>query len=40
MLWNVENVAVELSEYDCEIRGHVRLLANLLAIVEFLPEDL
>jgi DNA-binding transcriptional LysR family regulator len=40
MLRNVQNIAVELSEYSHGIRGHVRLLANLSAIVEFLPEDL
>ena len=40
MLLNVEKIAVELSEYAQGVRGHVRMLANLSAIVEFLPEDL
>jgi DNA-binding transcriptional LysR family regulator len=40
MLLNVEKIAIELGEYALGIRGHVRLLANLSAIVGFLPEDL
>jgi DNA-binding transcriptional LysR family regulator len=40
MLLNVEKIAVELSEYSQGVRGHVRMLANLSAIVQFLPEDL
>ena len=39
-LLNVEKIAVELSEYSKGVRGHVRMLANLSAIVQFLPEDL
>lgn len=39
-LLNVEKIAVELAEYSHGIRGHVRMLANLSAIVQFLPEDL
>ncbi|MBR0751557.1 LysR family transcriptional regulator [Bradyrhizobium jicamae] len=39
-LLNVEKIAVELSEYSEGVRGHVRMLANLSAIVQFLPEDL
>lgn len=39
-LLNVENIAVELAEYSQGIRGHVRILANLSAIVQFLPEDM
>ena len=39
-LLNVEKIAVELSEYSQGVRGHVRMLANLSAIVQFLPEDL
>jgi DNA-binding transcriptional LysR family regulator len=39
-LLNVEKIAVELSEYSHGVRGHVRMLANLSAIVQFLPEDL
>jgi DNA-binding transcriptional LysR family regulator len=40
MLLNVEKIAIELSEYAQGVRGHVRMLANLSAIIEFLPEDL
>jgi len=39
-LLNVEKIAVELSEYSQGVRGHARMLANLSAIVQFLPEDL
>ena len=39
-LLNVEKIAVELAEYSNGVRGHVRMLANLSAIVQFLPEDL
>lgn len=39
-LLNVEKIAVELGEYSQGVRGHVRMLANLSAIVQFLPEDL
>ena len=39
-LLNVEKIAVELSEYSQGVRGHARMLANLSAIVAYLPEDL
>jgi DNA-binding transcriptional LysR family regulator len=39
-LLNIEKMAVELGEHAHGIRGHVRMLANLSAIVEFLPDDL
>ena len=39
-LLNIEKIAMELSEYSQGVRGHVRMLANLSAIVQFLPEDL
>jgi DNA-binding transcriptional LysR family regulator len=39
-LLNIEKIAVELSEYADGVRGHVRMLANLSAIVQFLPDDL
>ncbi|MDB5609823.1 MAG: hypothetical protein JWP25_6723 [Bradyrhizobium sp.] len=39
-LLNVEKITVELAEYAKGVRGHVRMLANLSAIVQFLPEDL
>jgi DNA-binding transcriptional LysR family regulator len=39
-LLNVEKIAAELREYAEGVRGHVRMLANLSAIVQFLPEDL
>ena len=40
MLQNVEDIGVELGAYRMGIRGYVRMLANLSAIVQFLPEDL
>ena len=40
MLQNVEDIGVELGAYVLGIRGYVRMLANLSAIVQFLPEDL
>jgi len=33
-------LAADLAEYREGIRGHIRMLANLSAIVAFLPEDL
>lgn len=39
-LLNVEKIAVELTEYSQGMRGHIRMLANLSSIVEFLPQDL
>ncbi|WP_407524651.1 LysR substrate-binding domain-containing protein [Methylobacterium oryzisoli] len=40
MLASAEQIAVELAEHARGVRGFVRMLANLSAIVEFLPEDL
>lgn len=40
MLQTAATIGVELGEYRQGVRGHVRLLANLSAIVAFLPEDL
>lgn len=40
MLLSVENLGLELSEHAQGIRGFVRMVANISAIVEFLPEDL
>lgn len=34
------SLATELSEHQAGVRGHIRMLANLSAIVAFLPEDL
>jgi DNA-binding transcriptional LysR family regulator len=39
-LLNIEKIAVDLSEYSQGVRGHIRMLANLSAIVQFLPDDL
>lgn len=39
-LLTIEKMGVELGEYSLGVRGHVRMLANLSAIVQFLPEDL
>jgi DNA-binding transcriptional LysR family regulator len=40
ILQNAEKASVELAEYSHGVRGHVRMLANLSAIIGFLPEDL
>ena len=40
MLRNAEQAALELAEHAKGVRGFVRMLANLSAIVQFLPEDL
>jgi DNA-binding transcriptional LysR family regulator len=34
------SLAAELSEYRAGVRGHIRMLANLSAIVAYLPEEL
>jgi DNA-binding transcriptional LysR family regulator len=36
----IENIGIELAGYASGVRGYVRMMANLSAIVEFLPEDL
>jgi DNA-binding transcriptional LysR family regulator len=40
ILLAANGLGVELSEYGKGVRGHVRMLANLSAIVAYLPEDL
>ncbi|WP_223569788.1 LysR family transcriptional regulator [Pseudomonas sp. BF-R-26] len=40
MLLNVEKIGLELGEHVQGMRGYVRMLANLSAIIQFLPEDL
>jgi DNA-binding transcriptional LysR family regulator len=40
MLTSVEKMGAELNEYRMGVRGHIRILANVSAIVEFLPDDL
>lgn len=40
MLATAEQIALELAEHARGMRGFVRVLANLSAIVQFLPEDL
>jgi len=40
MLFNLEKMGLELGEHSHGVRGYVRMLANLSAIIEFLPEDL
>ena len=40
MLFGLERMQGELSEYAEGVRGHVRMHANISAIVQFLPEDL
>ncbi|CAN7381514.1 LysR substrate-binding domain-containing protein [Pseudoduganella sp. LjRoot289] len=40
LLLSVEKIGIELAEHAQGVRGYVRMVANLSAIVEFLPEDL
>ncbi|GAB3626118.1 LysR family transcriptional regulator [Pandoraea terrae] len=40
VLLSVETIGHELAEHAQGVRGYVRMVANLSAIVEFLPEDL
>jgi DNA-binding transcriptional LysR family regulator len=40
ILLSVEKIGEELAEHAHGLRGYVRMVANLSAIVEFLPEDL
>ncbi|WP_066269506.1 LysR family transcriptional regulator [Hydrogenophaga palleronii] len=40
VLYGLEQMQVELSEYADGVRGHVRVHASISAIVQFLPEDL
>lgn len=40
VLFGLERMQAELSEYAEGVRGHVRMHANISAIVQFLPEDL
>jgi len=40
VLLDVEEIGLDLADYAAGVRGHVRMMANLSAIVEFLPEDL
>ncbi len=40
VLFGLERIQGELAEYAHGVRGHVRMHANISAIVQFLPEDL
>lgn len=40
VLFSLDKMQGELSEYAQGVRGHVRVHANISAIVQFLPEDL
>ncbi|WP_459206362.1 LysR family transcriptional regulator [Pseudomonas sp. MLB6B] len=40
ILVDVEKISIDVGEYLEGIRGHVRMMANISAIIEFLPEDL
>lgn len=40
VLFGLEKMQGELSEYAQGVRGHIRIHANISAIVQFLPEDL
>ncbi|MDE1180292.1 LysR family transcriptional regulator [Paraburkholderia sp.] len=40
VLRDIESIGIELAGHASGVRGYVRMMANLSAIVEFLPEDL
>lgn len=40
VMFALEKMQGEISEYAAGVRGHVRIHANISAIVQFLPEDL
>jgi DNA-binding transcriptional LysR family regulator len=40
VLYSLEKMQGELSEYAFGVRGHVRIHASISAVVQFLPEDL
>jgi DNA-binding transcriptional LysR family regulator len=40
VLFSLDKMQAELSEYADGVKGHVRIHANISAIVQFLPEDL
>ena len=40
VLFSLEKMQAELSEYAGGVRGHVRVHANISAVLQFLPEDL
>jgi DNA-binding transcriptional LysR family regulator len=40
VLVDIERIGLDLADYAAGVRGHVRMVANLSAIVEYLPEDL
>ncbi|MBX8509507.1 LysR family transcriptional regulator [Pseudomonas cichorii] len=40
ILADVEKISIDVGEHLHGIRGYVRMLANISAIIEFLPEDL
>lgn len=40
LLFGLEKMRAELSEYADGVRGHVRIHASISAVVQFLPEDL
>jgi DNA-binding transcriptional LysR family regulator len=39
ILANIEQMSAELSRFSSGVKGHVRVVANLSSIVQFLPED-
>lgn len=40
VLWSLERMNAELSEYAQGVKGHIRIHANTSAITQFLPEEL
>ncbi|MDR6216050.1 LysR family transcriptional regulator [Paracidovorax wautersii] len=40
VLHDLDGIAVQMRDYQAGVRGHVRLVANVSAITQFLPDDL
>jgi len=40
ILFRLQRMRTELAEYGQGVRGHIRIYANMSAIVQYLPEDL
>ena len=40
VLHDLDGIAVQMRDYQAGVRGHVRVVANISAITQFLPDDL
>lgn len=40
VLHDLDGIAVQMRDYQAGVRGHVRVVANVSAITQFLPDDL